>query len=118
MTNLEILIDFLSLEGKEKDAAILNNFDNQNSDTFYIEEDCYKVLSLSDIEDIVYDKEELFFEEMLDDLECSRFYPIAKVLTSEDYIKSVIRFLDVESYEFPDMSYMGSLYNKYIFNVE
>jgi len=118
MTNLEILIEFLGLKGQEKDRAILANFENQNSDTFYIEEDnCYKVLSWEDLEDIAYDKEELFFEEMLDYLEDSNFFRIARNLHSENYIKSVISSLDENTYDFPGLEYLGEAREgKYIFN--
>lgn len=119
MTNLEILIEFLDLEGEERNEAILANFEEQTSDKFYIGEDnCYMVLSWDDLENIVYNKEELFFEEMLDYLEDSSFYMIARDLSSEHYIKSVIRNLDETKYQFPGMQYLGESRGKYIFNVE
>ena len=111
MTNLEILIEFLGLEG------VLDNFDHQAGSLFTILEENYKVFSLGDLKDMVYDKEEEFFEDMLCFLEESSYYEIAGCLDNKEYIHKKLDLFSPSDYDFTGLEYLGESCGNYIYNV-
>ena len=115
MTNLEILIKFLNLTGEEKQNVILENFDRQNSNTFYINGDEYKLFTIEELEDILIEKEQARFDDMLEYLTDSEFWKIEQYLDSDKYIRNVISYFQPEKYSFDDIEYIGEDYNKFIY---
>ena len=115
MTNLEILIQFLNLEGSEKTTVIIDYFDNQNSNSFIINNNEYLLFTMDELEDKILEIEEIRFDNMLDYLEGSEYWKISRYLESDKYIRSVISNFEPERDSFDDMEYFGESNYKFIY---
>ena len=68
MTNLQKLLSVLNLNEDIKSKTIVDNFNNQDNDKFFIDEGIYKLYTRNEVEDILFDDYENKFCDFTDNL--------------------------------------------------
>jgi len=116
MTNLQILLDYLTLDQSVKDDLILEYFDHQDSSEFYVEDTTYSLFTYDEVRELLKNEA----TEELDDFfhSCYRNSPQYTELVSilkdsmNELVANVIEGRDendVKEYEFVT-TLTGNLY--------
>jgi len=106
MTNLQILLSVIDIEGEEKEQAILDYFTNQDARQFEIDGCIYVLLDEHEIDDLLYEQYENDFVDFSIHMERFRGYNYSNLVDKyqddiiNDRVKEADYETDLKGYEF------------------